>query len=435
MDTHSDKTLGRHRIVVVGGGFAGLNFIKKIDKKRFEVILIDSNNYHSFPPLFYQIASSGLDPSSISFPFRREMRKGSVKGVEYQMGRVSDIDFDRQVVHTQYETISYDSLVIAAGTTNNFFGNDELEKSVYTLKSVSEAIRCRDEILERMERATLTKDKELRKLLLNFTVIGGGPTGVEIAGALGEMKRYILPREYPTISPDELQINLIEGSGKVLGTMSEHSSAKALQYLKKLMVKVRLNTTMTAYNNDTVSLSDGSSFTTGMVIWTAGITARKFDMTGVLPELDKSSRFVVDTSCRVKGVKNVFALGDIALMATQDTPRGYPQLAQVAIQQARHLAKEINTGSYTDFKYKDKGAMATVGRNLAVADLPHLNLSGFFAWLTWMFIHLISILGMRNKLTVLITWIWAYCSYPTSLRLIINPSRYPLKRKIHHQTP
>lgn len=435
MDTHSDKTLGRHRIVVVGGGFAGLNFIKKIDKKRFEVILIDSNNYHSFPPLFYQIASSGLDPSSISFPFRREMRKGSVKGVEYQMGRVSDIDFDRQVVHTQYETISYDSLVIAAGTTNNFFGNDELEKSVYTLKSVSEAIRCRDEILERMERATLTKDKELRKLLLNFTVIGGGPTGVEIAGALGEMKRYILPREYPTISPDELQINLIEGSGKVLGTMSEHSSAKALQYLKKLMVKVRLNTTMTAYNNDTVSLSDGSSFTTGMVIWTAGITARKFDMTGVLPELDKSSRFVVDTSCRVKGVKNVFALGDIALMATQDTPRGYPQLAQVAIQQARHLAKEINTGSYTDFKYKDKGAMTTVGRNLAVADLPHLNLSGFFAWLTWMFIHLISILGMRNKLTVLITWIWAYCSYPTSLRLIINPSRYPLKRKIHHQTP
>jgi NADH dehydrogenase len=435
MDTHSDKTLGRHRIVVVGGGFAGLNFIKKIDKKRFEVILIDSNNYHSFPPLFYQIASSGLDPSSISFPFRREMRKGSVKGVEYQMGRVSDIDFDRQVVHTQYETISYDSLVIAAGTTNNFFGNDELEKSVYTLKSVSEAIRCRDEILERMERATLTKDKELRKLLLNFTVIGGGPTGVEIAGALGEMKRYILPREYPTISPDELQINLIEGSGKVLGTMSEHSSAKALQYLKKLMVKVRLNTTMTTYNNDTVSLSDGSSFTTGMVIWTAGITARKFDMTGVLPELDKSSRFIVDTSCRVKGVKNVFALGDIALMATQDNPRGYPQLAQVAIQQARHLAKEINTGNYTDFKYKDKGAMATVGRNLAVADLPHLNLSGFFAWLTWMFIHLISILGMRNKLTVLITWIWAYCSYPTSLRLIINPSRYPLKRKIHHPTP
>ncbi len=215
MDITEAKTPHRPRIVVVGGGFAGLNLVKKLNKKYFEVILVDSNNYHSFPPLFYQIASSGLDPSSISFPFRREMRKGSVKGVKYQMGEVSAIDFSRKEVTTQYETLSYDKLVIAAGTTNNFFGNDELIKSVYTIKSVPEAIRCRDEILERMERATLTSDKALRKKLLSFTVIGGGPTGVEIAGALGEMKRYILPREYPTISPDEVSITLKIGRAHV----------------------------------------------------------------------------------------------------------------------------------------------------------------------------------------------------------------------------
>lgn len=425
----SAKSYTRPRIVVVGGGFAGLNLVKKINKRRFEVILVDSNNYHSFPPLFYQIASSGLDPSSISFPFRREMRKGSVKGVTFQMGEVKSIDFDKQTVVTQYETISYDLLVIAAGTTNNFFGNPDLVKSVYTIKSVPEAIRCRDEILERMERATLTTDAALRKRLLSFTVIGGGPTGVEIAGALGEMKRYILPREYPTIAPEEVSITLIEGTGKLLGAMSGHSSAKALQYLNHLMVDVKLNRLMTSYADDTVTLNDGSTIEAGMVIWTAGITARKFDMTGTRPQLDKSSRFVVDTSCRVAGVNNVFALGDIAFMPSDENPRGFPQLAQVAIQQAKHLAKELNVNEFTPFHYKDKGSMATVGRNLAVADLPHINLSGFVAWLTWMFIHLISILGMRNKLTVLITWIWAYCSYPTSLRLIIRPSRFPLKSK------
>ena len=284
-----------------------------------------------------KIASSGLDPSSISFPFRREMRKGSVKGVKYQMGEVSAIDFSRKEVTTQYETLSYDKLVIAAGTTNNFFGNDELIKSVYTIKSVPEAIRCRDEILERMERATLTSDKALRKKLLSFTVIGGGPTGVEIAGALGEMKRYILPREYPTISPDEVSITLIEGSDKLLGAMSAKSSAKALEYLKTLMVDVRLKQIMTSYENETVELGDGTTMEAGMVIWTAGVTARKFDFAGNTPQLDKSSRFVVDTSCRVSGLDDVYALGDISFMPTDSNPKGYPQLAQVAIQQAVHL--------------------------------------------------------------------------------------------------
>lgn len=427
MSTNTNSS-SRERIVIIGGGFAGLNFIKKIDREQYEVILIDSNNYHSFPPLFYQIASSGLDPSSISFPFRREMRKGRVKGVEYQMGKVETIDFDRKEVKTQYDTIRYDKLVVAAGTTNNFFGNPDLIKSVYTIKSVPEAIRCRDEILERMERATITEDPELRRSLLTFTVIGGGPTGVEIAGALGEMKRYILPREYPTISPDELKIVIIEGNNRLLGTMSEESSTQAGKYLNKLMVDVKLNQLMKSYEDGIVTLGDGSRFNGGMVIWTAGVTSQKFEMVGNAPELDRGGRFPVDRYCAVKGVKDVYALGDIAFMPSDEYPKGLPQLAQVAIQQAQHLAKELNKRINKEFKYKDKGSMATVGRNLAVADLPHMHLSGFFAWLTWMFIHLISILGMRNKLTVLITWIWAYCSYPTSLRLIMSPSRYPLKR-------
>ncbi len=427
MAKNTSGNSSRQRIVIIGGGFAGLNLAKKIDKKKYEVILVDANNYHSFPPLFYQIASSGLDPSSISFPFRREMRKGSVKGVEFQMGKVETIDFDKKEITTQYDKLHYDILVVAAGTTNNFFGNPDLIKSVYTIKSVPEAIRCRDEILERMECATITEDPEARRKLLSFTVIGGGPTGVEIAGALGEMKRYILPREYPTISPDELKITLIEGSNRLLGAMSPESSAKAEKYLGELMVDVKLNQLMKSYEDGIVTLGDGTRFNAGMVIWTAGITAQKFEMRGTVPALDRSGRFTVDRTCAVAGAKDLYALGDIAFMPTEENPKGLPQLAQVAIQQAHHLAKELNKGEFTEFKYNDKGSMATVGRNLAVADLPHMHLSGFVAWLTWMFIHLISILGMRNKLTVLITWIWAYCSYPTSLRLIMSPSRYPLK--------
>ena len=423
---HNPDTPAKERIVVIGGGFAGLTLAKKIDKKKFDVTIIDTNNYHSFPPLFYQIASSGVDPTSICFPFRRELRKGSVRGAKYRLGFVKTIDFAARKVHTQYETVPYDKLVIAAGTTNNFFGNDELLKTVYTIKSAPEAIRCRDEILLRMERASLSRDKDFRRRMLTFTVIGGGPTGVEIAGALGEMKRYILKREYPGIAPEEVNIRLLEGNGRLLGGMSPRSSEKAGEYLQKLMVDVRLNTLMKSYEGDTLTLSDGTVQEAGMVIWTAGITAMKFELTGGNPQMGPGGRFTVDRSCRIAGVSDAYALGDIAFMTTEASPKGLPQLAQVAIQQARHLATELNTGRFSEFNYHDKGSMATVGRNLAVADLPHGHLCGFIAWVAWMFVHLISILGMRNKLTVLITWIWSYCSYPTSLRLIMRPSKWPL---------
>lgn len=420
----------KERIVVIGGGFAGINFIKKLDKKRFDVLLVDKNNYHSFPPLFYQIASSGLDPGSISFPFRREMRKGSVKGARYNMGDVKTIDVANKTITTQFETIEYDKLVIAAGTTNNFFGMTDLYKRVFTLKSTPEAIRCRNEILDRLERASLCKDEEQRRRILSFVVIGGGPTGVEIAGAIGEMKRYILHREYPNITTDDLNITLIEGTDRLLRTMSETASREALEYLGHLMVNVKLQKTMKSYENNVVTFADGEQLYSEMVIWTAGVTGEPMEIIGTDFQRGPGNRFIVDEYNRVKGLNEVYALGDISLMMCDAYPKGHPQLAQVAIQQAKLLAKHLNKNEFkTTFKYVDKGSMATVGRNRAVADLKHIHLYGRPAWLTWMFVHLISILGMRNKISVLMNWIWAYCTYSTSLRLLIHSNKYPLRSR------
>lgn len=419
----------KEKIVIIGGGFAGLNLVKRLDKNKFDVTLVDRNNFHSFPPLFYQIASSGLDPGSISFPFRREMRKGRVKGARFHLGEVKSIDIARKEVHTQFETLHYDKLVIAAGTTNNFFGNPELIKHVYTIKTASEAMRCRDEILDRLERASLTHDREMKRKLLSFVVIGGGPTGVEVAGALGEMKRDIITREYPDIDPEDVTITLLEGQDRLLATMSDLASRKALEYLKRFMVDVKFKHLMKSFEDNIVTLDDGSQMYSGMVIWTAGVTGVTFDITGgeLIPA--KGNRFEVDRTNLVKGTEDIYALGDIALMTYDAYPHGCPQLAQVAIQQAKRLAINLNKGKSEEFVYNDKGSMATVGRNLAVADLNHIHLTGFTAWLTWMFIHLISILGMRNKVTVLINWIWAYCTYNTSLRLLIHTTRYPLRSR------
>lgn len=416
----------KEKVVVIGGGFAGINFVKKLDRKRYDVILVDRNNYHSFPPLFYQVAASGLEPASISFPFRREMRKMTPPPC-YHIGEVKSIDVADKKVVTQYETLHYDLLVIATGTTNNFFNIPDIYKRVFTIKSTGEAIRCRNEILDRLERASICRDDEARKKLLSFTVIGGGPTGVEVAGALGEMKRYILRREYKSIPPEQLVITLVEGSDRLLRTMSETASRSALKYLKELSVNVMLNQSMKSYDDNVVIFTDGSTLYSGMVIWTAGVTGESVSVKNGTIERGPGNRIMVDAYNRVKGHDDIFALGDIALYCDDSYPRGCPQLAQVAIQQARNLAKNLNSGAMKKpFEYKDKGSMATIGRNRAVADLKHLHLTGFVAWFVWMFIHLISLLGMRNKLVVLTNWVWAYFSYPTSLRLLFRPSRYPL---------
>lgn len=424
----------KKRVVVLGGGFAGLNFVKHIDHNKYHVTLIDKHNYHTFPPLFYQVASSGLDASSISFPFRREFSKKKAKGSMLVMSSVQEVDTVKKTVTTPWATVEYDILVIALGATNNFFGNPDLVKSVYTLKSAAQAIRCRNDILDHLERAVVTHDEKLRRKLLNFVIVGGGPTGVEIAGALGEMKKYIMPREYPEIKQEEVGITLLEGAPKLLGAMSEKSSATALENLTNdLMVDVKLNTLMKNYDNETVTLSDGTEIEAGMVIWTAGITGTPFPILlpdgSSLPRV-KGGRIAVDNLNRVVGLDDVYALGDIALMTGDPLfPEGHPQLAQVAIQSARNLAKNLSQGISHPFSYHDKGSMATIGRNRAVVDMKKVFFKGFPAWLTWMFIHLISLLGMRNKLSVLINWLWSYFSYSTSLRLIIHPNRFPLRSR------
>ena len=421
------------KLVIIGGGFAGLNLVNRIDKSKYQVLVVDRNNFHCFPPLFYQIASSGISSSNICFPFRREFKKyinkNPQRDVTYHMGHVKGIDLQAKTITTSYETINFDKLVIAAGTTNNFFGMKGLGENVFCIKTVAEAEHTRDEILDRLERAALATDPKRRKELLSFLVVGGGPAGVEIAGALGEMKKDIVPREYPELNPDDLSITLVEGTGKLLGAMNPKSSEKALKYLQELMVNVRLNTMMSDYTDKIVTFADGKKEYWETLIWTAGVCGEH--MPGFPAEaMGRGGRIMVDEFNQVKGYEGtVYALGDIALMQTEEYPKGHPQMAQPAIQQARNLAKNLNKGRMeTPFKYKDKGSMATVGKNRAVADLPGWSFGGWFAWFLWMAIHLISILGMRNKLHVLINWIWNYLTYSTSLRLLLRPTKYPLRR-------
>lgn len=417
----------KEKIVVIGAGFGGLSFCKKIDKSKYDVTILDRNNYHSFPPLFYQIASGGLEPASISFPLRREFRGRRMQGCRFNYGEVKSIDAENHTVTTEYETIPYDILVIAGGTTNNFFGIPDLQQRVCTLKSTSQAIRTRNEVLLRLERAAIEQDPDRRRRLLTFAVIGGGPTGVEVAGALGEMKRYIIPREYPSIKPEEVNVILIEGSDRLLRTMTEASSSDALRDLKKLMVEVRLNKTMKSYSSDgVITFTDGETLTADTLIWTAGITAEAFDFKNFMPQPCPGGRLAVDEYNKVEGVDVIYAIGDISYHADQEWPKGCPQLAQVAIQQGDRLATNLNKPEKRKpFRYNDKGAMATIGRNHAVVDLHKLHFSGWFAWITWMAVHLISLLGMRNKAVVLLNWIWSYFTFSSSLRLILRASSNP----------
>lgn len=417
---------GKRRLVIIGAGFGGLSLAKNIDKDKWDVRIVDKHNYHSFAPLFYQVASSELEPAGITFPLRREMRSRRVRGCLYDMGNVSSIDVRRKVVVTDLEELPYDVAVIAAGATNNYFGIEGLEQRVYTLKSVPEAIRCRNAILERLERAAILPDCPRRRALLTFTVVGGGPTGVEIAGALGEMKRYVIKREYPRIRPDEVKVILYEGSDKLLRTMSEKSSKAALRDLGQLCVDVRLGKTMKGYEHGVLTFTDGSTLESDTVIWTAGITGSPIPLTGTDVKAGPGGRFVVDEFNRVTGVDDLYAIGDISCHVDERFPRGCPQLAQPAIQQGRRLARNLNNPSRRKpFDYNDRGSMATIGRNRAVVDMGRVHFDGWAAWLAWMFVHLISLLGMRNKIVVLLNWIWSYFNFSTSMRMILRPAKNP----------
>ena len=421
--------MNKTRVVVAGGGFAGLQIVKHLDKKKFDVTVIDRNNYHSFPPLFYQVASSGLNPTDIAFPLRREFRRFVPDGTRFHMGQVKSVDVKAKTITTDLETIGYDILVMALGTTNNFFGNPEFLDKVYTLKSTDEAIRLRNETLHRLELASIEPDREKRRRMLSFTVVGGGPAGVEIAGALGEAKSYILSREYPTVPEEDMTINLLEGTDKLLRTMSPEASVKALEGLKKLKVNVMLGRLLKSYDDDKAVLDDGSVLDTGMMIWTAGVKATPVEFNGVAEGTTLTGpggRIVTDDRLRVKGVDDIYAIGDQGYYSSDKYERGLPQLAQVAIQQGRYIAEALNTGDFSrPFSYRDKGSMATIGRNMAVADIGKLHLSGFMAWCAWMWIHLISLMGMRNKLNVLVNWIWAYFTHNTSMRMLFRGSAHP----------
>lgn len=415
-------------IVIIGAGFAGLNLAKKVDKNRYKVIIIDRNNFHSFPPLFYQIASSGLEASNISFPLRREFKKQ--RNVSYRMGHVKNVDTEAHTVATSYETISYDKLVIAAGSTNNYFGIKDLDQKVFGIKTIGEATHTRDEILDRLERGAMCSDPKRRRELLSFLVVGGGPSGVEIAGALGEMKRDILPREYPELNPDDMHITLVEGSPKLLGAMSESASRRALEDLQNLMVEVRLNTLMKGYDDKIVTFADGSKEYWETLIWTAGITGEPIP--GLPADcIARGGRIATDEYNRLNGRDDIYAIGDIAFTPCPGYEHGHPQVAQVAIQQACNLADNLNNAGkkpMKPFRYNDKGSMATIGKNRAVVDLHKHFLKGRLAWLAWMFIHLISIVGVRNKITVMLNWSWNYFTYSTSLRLLLRPVKYPLRK-------
>lgn len=415
------------KIVIIGGGFAGLNLAKKLDKNKYDVHIVDRNNFHSFPPLFYQVASSGLTESNICFPFRLEIKK--MTNVTYHMGHVKNIDTQAKKLTTSYEDIDYDRLVIAAGSTNNYFGMDGLDQTTFGIKTVGQASHTRDEILDRLERGALCKDPERRRQLLSFLVVGGGPSGVEIAGAIGEMKKDILKREYPELKQEDVTVTLVEGAPRLLGAMSEKASAKALEYLQSLIVDVKLNTSMKGYKDKIVEFGDGHKEYWETVIWTAGVKGEP--MPGLPPEvIGRGNRIITDEYSRVKGLEDsVMAIGDIALMVTEETPHGHPQMAQPAIQQGATLAKNLNRGRFEiPFKYKDKGSMATIGKHRAVADLPKFTFSGWTAWMVWLAIHLMSLLGMRNKVVVLMNWLWNYCTHSTSLRLLLRPNKYPQRK-------
>jgi NADH:ubiquinone reductase (H+-translocating) len=409
----------KKRIIILGAGFAGLTLAQKLKNKGLQVVLIDRNNYHQFQPLFYQVAMSGLEPSSILFPLRKSFQH--CKDVHIRVAEVISIDPKTNAVTTDIGPINYHSLIICTGADTNYFGNENLKKYVIPMKSVSEALFLRNAILADYEKAvTATSETELENLL-DVCIVGGGPTGLELAGSLAEMRNQILAKDYPELDPSRVDITLIQGAERLLDNMSPTTSEAARVYLEKLGVKVIFKKYVKDFDGQTLTMNDGSTLLAGKVIWAAGITGQPpagLPSTAVGP----GNRILINDMMQVEGLTNVYALGDTALiMGTEAWPKGHPQVAQVAIQMANQLAKNLTTTNPKPFKYKDLGSMATIGRNKAVVELPNLKFKGFLAWLVWMFIHLISLIGARNKIVVFINWIWSYLTYDPSLRLLIRP--------------
>ena len=410
------------RIVIVGGGFAGLMLARKLSKnKRIQVVLIDKNNYHQFQPLFYQVAMAGLEPSSIIFPFRKIFQKK--KNVFIRVTEVNKISPKIKQIETPLGICNYDELVLAVGATTNFFGNEEIEKHAIPMKSLPEALSLRNAILSDYEKALSMIDFEQRQGYIDIVIVGGGPTGVEVAGALAEMKKYIIPKDFHELDSSEIDIWLVQSGNRLLPGMSDEAGEGALKYLTDLGVEVKLGTRVTGYDGEFATTKTEEKFRTRKLIWAAGIKGNTIE--GVPQDcIERGNRICVNEFNQVEGLDNVYAIGDIAVMKSEALPYGHPQVAQVALQQAKNLAKNFNNQlkdkGLQPFEYKDLGSMATIGRNRAVVDLPSWKFKGFFAWLMWLAVHLFQILGVRNKLIVMLNWMVSYFTYDQSLRVIIK---------------
>lgn len=412
----------KQRVVIVGGGLGGLELAFKLVNDNFQVVLVDKNNYHQFPPLIYQVASAGLEPSSISFPFRR-LFQGD-KDFFFRMAEVKEVDTNGKYIKTSVGEIHYDFLVLAAGAKTNFFGNKDIEATTLPMKTVSEAMRLRNTILHNLERAETEEDPQRKQALMNIVVVGGGASGVEIAGAVAEMKKNIIKRDYPDLDSSQMHIYLVNATDRLLGGMDVASSDRAERDLKALHVHIRQPQFATEYTNGILKTSAGLEIPSETVIWVSGICANAI---AGLPtdSIGHAGRILTDRYCRVKGVNDVYAIGDISLIeGDEEYPLGHPQLAQAALQQAKVVARNLKALQKEEplkpFRYRNLGVMATIGRNHAVAEINGKKFGGFPAWALWLIVHLRSILGVKNKTFILLNWVWNYLNYKQSLRLILK---------------
>ncbi len=412
----------KKRVVIVGGGFAGLKLARTLKSDKFQIVLLDRNNYHLFQPLLYQVATAGIEPSAISFPFRQIFKQR--KFFHFRVCEVKRVVPEEQRLETSIGTLAYDHLVIATGCSTNYFGNDYLANHTMSLKTTAEALYNRNKMLESLEKAQNTDNPEERDRLLTFLIVGAGATGIELAGALADMRKLILPQDYPDLNIERMRIVLIDAGPRLLPAFSEKSSAEIWEYLEKRGVEIKVNSPVSGYKNEVLTLGDGTQLPSSNVFWVAGVKPN--GLPG-LPEeaYGPGKRLLVDPYNEVKGCKQIYALGDTALMISEQYPKGHPQVVQPAIQQAVQLADNlVRIESHKiprPFVYKNKGSMATIGRNNAVVELKKIRFGGFLAWAVWLFVHLMSIVGVKNKLFIFFDWMWSYFTYDPSLRLIIKP--------------